>query len=153
MDTLTLSDTVTFNQNPQLALKQYHELGYHIEPNLWTAQECDELIAAAQNLPTYQDGSFKPVMHPHRIEPQFLAALKNQKIIQILELLVQCKVSAIQSQFFFGRPRTKGFAMHQDNYYKVGMYFFLNPAATASGDRPKYANEDDLRFVPHRCHC
>ena len=117
MNILTVNDEVTFTQNPSLALEQYHELGYHIEPNLWTAQECDELIEAAKSLPTYQDGSLKPVMHPHRIELRFLTALKNQKILQILELLVKGRVSAIQSQFFFGRPGTKGFVMHQDNYY------------------------------------
>lgn len=117
MNPLMISSEVTFKQSPNLALKQYHEVGYHLEPNLLTAQECDDLIESAKNLPTYQDGSFKPVMHPHRIEPKFLVALKNKKIIQILELLVNGKVNAIQSQFFFGRPGTKGFVMHQDNYY------------------------------------
>jgi len=114
---LTIGNKVTFKQNPELALKQYYDVGYHIEPDVWTAQECENLITSSKNLPTYQDGNLKPVMHPHRLDSQFLTALKNPKIIQILELLVNGKVSAIQSQFFFGRPGTKGFAMHQDNYY------------------------------------
>lgn len=117
MNTLAINSELTFSQNPELALKQYHELGYHVEPDVWTAQECDDLIAAAKNLPTYQDGSFKSVLQAHRIEPKFLAALKNPKIVKILELLVNGKVRAIQSQFFFCRPGTQGFSRHQDNYY------------------------------------
>jgi len=114
---LTISSKVTFKQDRQSALKQYNELGYHIEPDVWTAQECDDLIEAAKNLPTYQDGSFKSFLQAHRVEPKFLAALKNPKIVQILELLVNGKVSAIQSQFFFCPPGTRGFPRHQDNYY------------------------------------
>jgi len=117
MNTLNISSEVTFKQNPELALKRYHEVGYHVEPNLWAAQECDNLIEAAKSLPTYQDGSFKSFLQAHRVEPKFLAALKNPRIVQILELLVNGKVSAIQSQFFFCRPGTRGFVRHQDNYY------------------------------------
>jgi len=118
MNTLTLnSSEFTFSQNSELALKRYHELGYHVEPDVWTAQECDELTESAKNLPTYQDGSFKSVLQAHRIESRFLAALKNPKIVQILELLVNGKISAIQSQFFFCPPGTQGFSRHQDNYY------------------------------------
>ena len=117
MNSSAISNEVTFKQDPELALKKYHEVGYHLEPNVWTAQECNDLIEAAKNLPTYQDSSFRSFLQAHRIEPKFLTALKKPKIIQILELLVNGKVSAIQSQFFFCCPGTKGFARHQDNYY------------------------------------
>jgi ectoine hydroxylase-related dioxygenase (phytanoyl-CoA dioxygenase family) len=111
------SQVVTFKNNPDLALKTYHEVGYHIEPAVLSDQECSEILAAAENLPTYHDHSLKPVMHPHRLEPRFLQALKHPMIVSILEQLVKGKISAIQSQFFFGRPGTPGFTLHQDNFY------------------------------------
>jgi phytanoyl-CoA hydroxylase len=56
-------------------------------------------------------------MMPHRTETTFMEALRNPKIVNIMERLLAGRVSAIQSQFFFCKPGTIGFASHQDNYY------------------------------------
>jgi len=107
----------SFATDPEVALASFFRLGYHIEPNVWISEQCEALIRASENLPSFHDGTFSPAMQPHRLEPMFLNALRNPKIVNIMEQLVSGKVSGIQSEFFFCRPGTRGFALHQDNYY------------------------------------
>lgn len=107
----------SFAADPDAALASYHELGYHIEQNVWTDNECEDIIGASENLSSYKDDTLVPAMQAHRQEPRFLQALENPKIVKIMELLVSGSVSALQSEFFFCPPGTTGFALHQDNYF------------------------------------
>jgi ectoine hydroxylase-related dioxygenase (phytanoyl-CoA dioxygenase family) len=113
----TLIEIPTFAENPEAALAFYFEQGYHIEPNVWTAAELDALRVASEEQPSWRDGTFSPLMHPHKTDATFLGALKNPKIVRIMERLLKGKVSGIQTEFFYCRPGTTGFAMHQDNHY------------------------------------
>ena len=118
MNTQTaMTKTPTFADNKEEALAFYCEFGYIIEPDMFTLAECEELIRAAENLPAFREGSFAPAMNPHRIGSIFLKALRNPKIVKIMELLVNGKVSGLQTEFFYGKPGTPGFSMHQDNYF------------------------------------
>lgn len=108
---------VSFRTDSEAALASYLESGFHVEPDVLTPSQCDELLLAAQNLPSYQDGTLVPVMNPHQVEPLFLKALRNCAIVEIVEKLVSGPVNGLQMQFFFGRPGTPGFTMHQDNFY------------------------------------
>jgi phytanoyl-CoA hydroxylase len=47
----------------------------------------------------------------------FLNALRNVRIVKIMEHLLGDKVSGLQTQFFYCQPGTQGFAAHQDNFY------------------------------------
>ncbi len=107
----------TFTTDPDEALARYHEVGYHIEPNIWTDDQCQRLIEASTNLPSCKNETFVPAMQPHREEPIFLQALGNPKIVKIMEMLVSGRVSGLQTEFFFCPPGTRGFALHQDNYF------------------------------------
>jgi len=107
----------TFREEPEAALAFFHEHGYQIEPNVWTVEQLDQLAAASQKLPSFQDGTCSPTMHPHNLDPVFLSALRNQRIVGIMEKLLAGKISGIQSEFFHGKPGTLGFARHQDNFY------------------------------------
>ena len=95
----------------------FQEQGFCVVDNIFTHQQCDELIAASHVLPSYQDGTLTPVMNPHRLHDNFFQAMRCEKIIEILEELFSGTVSGLQSQFFFCRPGTPGFARHQDNFY------------------------------------
>ncbi|HEY9857989.1 MAG TPA: phytanoyl-CoA dioxygenase family protein [Candidatus Obscuribacterales bacterium] len=117
MNTKQIEQMPSFGTSPEAALTSYLQLGYHVEPNVWTPDECDRLQSASKNLPSFKDGTFAPAMQAHRIEPTFLWALRNPTILKIIEQLVSGRVSAIQSEFFFCQPGTPGFTMHQDNYY------------------------------------
>lgn len=104
-----------FRDDPGAALQSYFTLGYHIEANVWTPLECKALIRAAQNFPGVEAGAAAPLMQPHRQDELFLYAIRNSKIVQIMESLVSGRVSGLQSEFFFSGPGTPGFTKHQDN--------------------------------------
>ncbi len=107
----------SFREDPERALAAYHELGYLVEPEVWSAEECAELVRSSCRLGPARDGDFVPVMHPHRDEKVFLDALRRSRIVEIMERLVGGRVSGIQSQYFYCRPRTPGFTPHQDNFF------------------------------------
>lgn len=107
----------SFATDPEAAYARYQELGYHVEYNVWTPEECEALIAAARKCPSYRDGTCAPLMNPHRQEPLFLQALRKPAIVRVIERLVGGRTAALQSQFFFCKPGTRGFSMHQDNYF------------------------------------
>lgn len=95
----------------------YAEHGCFCMDGLWTRAEVDEIVAAASDLPTARDGTFGPAMHPHRLNAVFHRALCKPSIVAIMEIMLGGKVSGLQTQFFFCRPGTQGFASHQDNFY------------------------------------
>jgi len=107
----------SFASDPDAALAYYLEFGYLIEPNIRRPGECETLRRASEQLPSCLDGTFAPAISPHRIDPVFLAALRNPRLVQIMEILLSGRVSGLQSEFFFCRPGTPGFSMHQDNYF------------------------------------
>jgi ectoine hydroxylase-related dioxygenase (phytanoyl-CoA dioxygenase family) len=107
----------TFASDPEGALRAYHEVGFHLEPDVWSAAECERLIAAGETLPAVLAGRRAPVMNPHRVEPAFLAALRNPTVTRILARLCGGRLVGLQSQLFFCPPGTPGFSLHQDNFY------------------------------------
>lgn len=107
----------TFASDPEHALARYREVGFHLEPDVWSATECEQLIAAGETLPAPRGGARAPVMNPHRSTPTFLAAMRNPRIARILEQLLGGRLVGLQSQLFFCPPGTPGFSLHQDNFY------------------------------------
>ena len=106
-----------FVDNPSAALAFYAEYGFQIEGNVWSAIEQAEINLEADAMSTGVDETFLPIMNCHRESPRFLKALKNIRILKIMEQLLGGKVSGLQSEYFFGKPGTKGFSMHQDNFF------------------------------------
>ncbi len=119
------------------ALEHYQENGFHIEYNALTAQECDALIAAGKDLENAKNGTFRPQMMPHRSDPRFLQALKIPKIKNIIEMLVGGTPAGLQTEFFFCKPGTRGFSMHQDNFYVEAPYGVFASAWIALTDTYK----------------
>jgi ectoine hydroxylase-related dioxygenase (phytanoyl-CoA dioxygenase family) len=109
--------SLSFQTDPEAAFAAYQQLGYHIEPDLFSSKQCDELIAASRSLPSYVDSTLVPVMNPHKLEPVFLSALRHPPLVGIMERILGGPVSGLQTQFFFCRPGTPGFTKHQDNFY------------------------------------
>ena len=107
----------SFQTDPEAALESYHQLGYHIEEDMLSADECEAIIRASEDKPEFRDGTFAPLMQPHRVDPVFLTALRNPKIVEIMERLVAGRVSGLQIVYYYGRPGVHGFTMHQDNYF------------------------------------
>jgi ectoine hydroxylase-related dioxygenase (phytanoyl-CoA dioxygenase family) len=106
-----------FKKDPEAAFAFYKEHGFQIELDVWSAAEMAAIKQAARKLPDFLNGSYIPTLNPHRLEDTFLKALCKKKLVEIMRRMVHGKVSGLQTQYFFGKPGTKGFAMHQDNFY------------------------------------
>jgi phytanoyl-CoA hydroxylase len=107
----------TFSTEFDAAMESYLGLGYHLETNLWSDDECEELVEASHSFPAYQEGTFSSVMHPHVKSPVFLKALANPKLLAILRRIVRGPISGLQTQFFYGPPGGLGYSAHQDNMF------------------------------------
>lgn len=107
----------SFFTAPEKALLDYHELGYHIEPHIFSDEECAQLIEAAHSLEEAKKGIYRPCMMPHRQHDLYLRAMKKPAIVAIMNALVNGKAAGLQSEFFYCKPGTRGFSLHQDNFY------------------------------------
>lgn len=110
-------DSPSFYEDENAALASFRLHGFHAEYNFIDIKECDEIIAASQTLANAKNGEYRPTLNPHLENPTFLKIMRDPKVIAIMEKLVGGKVSGIQTQFFFGKPGTMGFSIHQDNFF------------------------------------
>lgn len=111
------SDKHSFFTNPDQALASYHELGYHIEENIFPDEYCEQLIQAANQLESAKSGTYRPQMMPHRQNEVYLQAMRHPAIVQIMNKLVDGKAMGLQTEFFYCKPGTCGFSLHQDNFF------------------------------------
>jgi phytanoyl-CoA hydroxylase len=95
----------------------YENNGYLIQENVFTPEECDALIKASQLLENAQNGTHRPMMMPHRIDDIYLKAMSKPALIKTMERLVEGVVAGIQTEFFYCKPGTRGFSLHQDNFF------------------------------------
>jgi ectoine hydroxylase-related dioxygenase (phytanoyl-CoA dioxygenase family) len=113
----TKIEALSYFKNPEQVLKNYHESGYHIEENIFSNEECDQLIEASKELENAKNGTYRPQMMPHRTSPIFLKALAHEKIITLIGALVGGKPAGLQSEYFYCKPSVRGFSLHQDNFF------------------------------------
>ena len=112
-----LENLVSFRKGPEAALESYKKLGFHMEYDFFSHEECEEIIGVGKQLDPYREKTFCPVYNPHRINSTFLNAMRSPKLVTIMEKLISGKVSGLQTQFFYCPPNTPGYAMHQDNSF------------------------------------
>lgn len=106
-----------FKAHPDAALDFYRSFGFHVEYDVWSLEQCADLRRQATRCGSYSANTLSPLMQPHRENAAFLSAMKHQPVVSIVEKLVGGNVSALQTEFFFCKPGTYGFAKHQDNFY------------------------------------
>jgi phytanoyl-CoA hydroxylase len=118
---MKLSDAMagnySFNKDAHLAMLAYEEFGFHIEKDFFTTEYCDFLIEEGNNLSGARAGNFKPALMPHHENPVFFDVMKEKKTVNIVETLIGGAAVGIQTQFFYCQPGTRGFSLHQDNFY------------------------------------
>lgn len=138
--------TFSFKDTPEKALADYLELGYHIEPDVFSHQECDALINAAHTLEDAQNQIFRPNMMPHKQHPLFLTAMKSPFIVNTISTLIAGEAMGLQSEFFYCKPGTRGFSLHQDNFYVEAKYGVFASAWIALTDT--YQEKGGLIIYP-----
>ncbi|GGF23956.1 hypothetical protein GCM10011611_32560 [Aliidongia dinghuensis] len=107
----------TFAANANAAEQEFDEQGFFVEPDVFDVAEVDALVAASRDFDNAKNGSLLPTMNPHRMVPIFCQAAQKPRLVQIIARLVGGRPMGLQTEFFFGRPGTKGFTPHQDNFY------------------------------------
>ncbi|HLB41355.1 MAG TPA: phytanoyl-CoA dioxygenase family protein [Gammaproteobacteria bacterium] len=112
----------SFINEPQKALENYISLGYHIEHDIFSDQECDTLVNTAYELEDAKNQIFRPNMMPHKQHDIFLKAMKKPFIVKTIATLVGGNAIGLQSEFFYSKPGTRGFSLHQDNFYVEATY-------------------------------
>jgi ectoine hydroxylase-related dioxygenase (phytanoyl-CoA dioxygenase family) len=116
-------------------VQSYEEQGYHLGRSVLTADECDEIIARAEELHArkHVPGCFRAadvdesdgdplrvyprMMHPHRVDDRCLHYLTHPSVVAILRDLLRDGVTALQSMFYWKPPGARGQAYHQDDFY------------------------------------
>lgn len=138
-------------------LEFYRENGYWIEPDVFTSAECNYLVNAASMLDNSQNGSFRPQMMPHKHDAKFMWALKHQIIISNIEQAVGGIASGLQTEFFYCKPGTKGFSLHQDNFFVqapagafASAWIALTDTTPAKGGLIIYPGTHKLGLLPVR---
>jgi phytanoyl-CoA hydroxylase len=107
--------------------------GYLIVKNLLSLNEVSELRNHFMDLSKKPiPGCFEPVMedegddplkryprmlHPHRVSKVAKRYMLNSKVLAVLRDLYGEEPLAAQSMFYFKPPRSRGQALHQDNFY------------------------------------
>jgi ectoine hydroxylase-related dioxygenase (phytanoyl-CoA dioxygenase family) len=107
----------SFRDDPDQAYALYQEQGYFCEPPIFSAAECNRIIAASAGLPAALDGSFVSTMNVHKTDPIFLNAMARPEVLEIMDRLVHGKANGLHSQFYFTPPERAGLGCHQDNYF------------------------------------
>lgn len=99
------------------SIKQYLDEGFLLLPDLVPHELCDRLINIALEQQNAKDGTFAPIPMPHKVLPEFLSMLRYPPVVAVIEQLVGGRASGLGGEFFYMRPGTPGFAIHQDNAY------------------------------------
>lgn len=130
-----MSNTIhSFLSDPEAAYQAYLENGYHIEPNVLNHEECLTLIENAAQLESAKEQTFKPQMMPHRQNNLYLMAMKKPIIKQIMEKILGGEPVGLQTEFFYCKPGTRGFSLHQDNFFVEAPYGVFGSAWVALTD-------------------
>lgn len=95
----------------------YNENGYFILENVFTDDECAAFIEAAKGLENYRNGTHRPAMMPHRENPLYLQAMNKKIIVDCMRGIFNGTPMGLQTEFFYCKPGTRGFSMHQDNFF------------------------------------
>lgn len=56
-------------------------------------------------------------MMPHRTNPIYLEAMRHPKIAAIMNQLISGRAMGLQTELFYCKPGTRGFSLHQDNFF------------------------------------
>ena len=106
-----------FSDDPINAKTAFLNYGFHVECGIWSDTECGEIIEAGEKHRGAVVNGPMILDQVHKVDEQFLTAMKKTEVVNIVEYIFSGTASGIQSGFFFCPPGTKGFLAHQDNIF------------------------------------
>lgn len=106
--------------NPKDLKEEYVSNGYFIVKNLFTREECEEILQETTKM-TFNEKNLVTIVQPHHNNELIQKYMKHKKLQNILGNVVGAhlpywdgSVKGIQSMIFFKPPGTQGQAWHQD---------------------------------------
>lgn len=124
----------SFITEPEKAYQAYLETGFHIEPNILNDEECKLLIDESEKLESAQSKTHRPQMMPHRYNDHFLLAMKKPLIREIISKFLGGETVGLQTELFYCKPGTRGFSLHQDNFFVEAPFGVFGSAWVALTD-------------------
>lgn len=108
-----------FKNERRKATDFYHKKGFHIEENVFTPQECKELINTCKELDSYKQKKYIPEQQIHNINSFSFKMMKNNLILSFINEVASngYEMYGIQSSYFYGVPGTSGASKHQDGLW------------------------------------
>ena len=80
--------------------------GYVVLEDVFTENECDEMVNIANQLVREED--YVPIMNIHKTSNKYLEYMSNKKIINFIETVFEGNASGLQTEFFYA-SWNKGF--------------------------------------------
>jgi len=108
---------ISFLSNPEHAMRNYRERGFHIEEGLVGDDMIKRVMSVAMAHSNAKGGVYPPIPMPHRADPVFLEMMRHPPIVEIVERILGGTASGLGGEFFYMKPGTPGFLSHQDNAY------------------------------------
>lgn len=71
----------------------FQDKDYCIVQDGYTEWECEELIVALEELDAFKDGTLTPVTNPHKLDIQFLHAMRNPILLDMMHRLFPGDIS------------------------------------------------------------
>ncbi len=97
------------------SIREFLNDGYSIQRQLLTIEQVNTLNKIISE--SFVSDEIKTVIMPHTHRPEIIDVIKKSKIMNILEEILGNKFNLIQTQLFLKPPGTRGFSLHQDNFY------------------------------------
>lgn len=117
MKSETICDRLSFFTDKKTAHEAYLKDGYFIEYDIFSKEECELFIHESASLENAIKQTYTPQMMPHRTNSYYLNGIRNEKIVAIMDILLNGTAVGLQTEFFFCKPGTRGFSLHQDNFF------------------------------------
>ena len=93
----------------------YADNGYVIIPGLLSRPLCEIAIDIA--FAYAERPEYPPLYMPHRGIDFFLSLMRMPDMVDAVETVLGCPASGLGSEYFFHKPGTMGFSVHQDNLF------------------------------------
>ena len=123
-------DFMNENALSEEQVRFYNDNGYLVVDNILSSEECDFLLAIFEE---HADQSYSAILNLDRSVPKIREAMKNKRIVAVIEKLQNAEVVGLMSQVLFkkvGSPyASQAWNPHQDNAYPraaQGAYITVN---------------------------
>jgi hypothetical protein len=90
--------------DPEKVSEEFFRNGYSIVEGLFSPAEVTAIRTLAERLPGYLAGDYMPAMNPHKLVPELLDVMGDERLLRIMRRLMKGTPQGLQTQFFSASP-------------------------------------------------